>query len=87
MQPFNYSQKLWDSILTQALKSVEDGKCGMYRNIYVPYQVRSENYNKLNNDDKLIFLNGVRNQYWNKNGVHIGNNSNPYKNEMGRITE
>ena len=77
----NFSQKLWDNVLNKSIQNMEDGKCSMYRNIYVPMQVRKGRYDKLSLSDKVIFLRGIRNKYWDKNGVHIGDNSNPYKDE------
>jgi hypothetical protein len=81
MSNLNFSQKLWDSVLDNAIQNMDDGKCSMWRNVYVPMQVRKWGYKTLNSKDKIIFLNGIRNKFWDKDGVHIGDNSNPYKDE------
>jgi hypothetical protein len=81
MNNLNFTQKLWDNVLNQTMQNMVDGKCSMYRNVYVPMQVRKGNYNKLSSKDKVTFLMGIRNKYWDKDGVHIGDNSNPYEDE------
>ena len=83
----NYSQQLWNQILHQAELNMKDGKCSMYRNIYIPQKVRQGRYEDLTSSEKILFHNGVRNNLWSKDGVHIGDNSNPYKKSRERITE
>mgnify|MGYP001265190070 FL=1 len=83
----NYSQKLWNQILHQAEQNMEDGKCSLYRNIYIPMKVRQGRYDELTSSEKILFHNGIRDNLWNKDGVHIGDNSNPYKMSRDRITE
>ena len=83
----NYSQKLWNQILHQAELNMEDGKCSLYRNISIPMKVRQGRYSELTPSEKILFHNGVRNNLWSKGGVHIDDNSNPYKQSRDRITE
>jgi len=83
----NYSQVLWNQILHQSEMNMEDGKCSLYRNIYIPMKVRQGEYSKLTSSEKILFYNGIRDNLWNKNGVQIRDNSNPYKVSRDRITE
>ena len=85
----NYTHELWKQITIQAELNMlsEDEKCSLYRNIYIPMKVRQGGYDKLTSSEKILFHNGIRDNLWNKDGVHIGDNSNPYKMSRDRITE
>ena len=80
----NFSQKLWDNILKQATMNMDDGTCSMYRTVAIPMKVRQGGYSELQDWEKILFHNGIKNGDWWSNGVHKKNN-NPYNNR--RITE
>tara|TARA_B100000315_G_scaffold248108_1_gene277610 strand:+ start:441 stop:707 length:267 start_codon:yes stop_codon:yes gene_type:complete len=81
----NFSKELWNQIINQAEMNMGDGKCSMYRNIYIPLKVRQGGYDELKTSEKIFFHDGIRDGRWTKSGVHLQNN-NPYK-ETKRITE
>ena len=85
----NYTHELWKQITIQSELNMlsEDEKCSLYRNIYIPMQVRKSGYEELSQEDKMIFLQGVRDGSWDKQGNHIGDNSNPFVKSKNRITE
>ena len=45
----NYTHELWKQITIQAELNMlsEDEKCSLYRNIYIPMQVRKSGYEEL----------------------------------------
>ena len=85
----NYTHELWKQITIQAELNMlsEDEKCSLYRNIYIPMQVRKGEYDELSQEDKMIFLQGISDGSWDKHGNHIGDNSNPYVKSKNRITD
>ena len=79
----NFSQQLWNQIVHQAEMNMKDGHCSLYRHIYIPMKVKNGEYNDLSSSEKIFFYNGIRNNYWHKDGEHI--DSNPFRiTEVGR---
>ena len=84
--------KFWDNYFTENMEIlretlIEEG-CSLYRRIYIPMMVRKGGMNRLKKWEQDYFLDGISKGYWDKNGNHIGNNSNPYvKDNQNRIIE
>jgi len=78
----NYSEKLWNDLIT---KSIKTKSCGMHREVGIPYLVKLGKWKELADWEKEHFLNGIKKGKWDKVGNHLKNN-NPYKTK-GKITE
>jgi len=79
----NFSQKLWDDLISQDMKT---NSCGMEREVSIPYLVKLGKWNELEDWQKEHFIDGVKKGKWDKFGNHLKNN-NPYIQKKDGLAE
>ncbi len=81
----------WDSYFKENISVLGDRlieeECSLYRRIYLPMKVRKGEFKDLEKWEQQYFLDGITKGYWDREGNHIGDNSNPYVKNKKRITE
>ena len=81
----------WDNYFKENMDVLGDRlieeECSLYKRIYIPMKVRKGEFKNLEKWEQEYFLDGITKGYWDKEGNHIGDNSNPYKKKNKRITE
>jgi hypothetical protein len=89
----NYKDEIgwWEEYFNENIDVLGDRLvegCSLYRRIYIPMKVRKGEFEDLEKWEQEYFLDGITKGYWDKDGHHIGNNSNPYvKDNHNRLTE
>jgi hypothetical protein len=80
----------WDNYFKENMDVLGDRlieeECSLYRRIYLPMKVRKGEFKDLEKWEQQYFLDGITKGYWDNEGNHIGDNSNPYVKKK-RITE
>ena len=83
--------KWWGNYFKENMDVLKDGLleegCSLYKRIYIPMKVRKGEFKDLEKWEQDYFLDGITKGYWDKEGNHIGDNSNPYIKKKKRITE
>ena len=83
--------KWWDNYFKENMDVLGDRlieeECSLYRRIYLPMKVRKGEFKDLEKWEQQYFLDGITKGYWDREGNHIGDNSNPYVKNKKRITE
>ena len=83
--------KWWDNYFKENIDVLGDRlieeECSLYRRIYLPMKVRKGEFKDLEKWEQQYFLDGITKGYWDREGNHIGDNSNPYVKNKKRITE
>jgi len=87
----NYKDEIgwWDEYFKENIEVFGDRLvegCSLYRRIYIPMKVRKGEFEDLEKWEQQYFLDGITKGYWDTEGNHIGDNSNPYVKKK-RITE
>jgi len=81
----------WNNYFKENMDVLKDGLleegCSLYKRIYIPMKVRKGEFKELEKWEQDYFLDGITKGYWDKDGKHIGDNSNPYIKKKKRITE
>jgi len=81
----------WDNYFKENMDVLGDRlieeECSLYRRIYLPMKVRKGEFKDLEKWEQQYFLDGITKGYWDREGNHIGDNSNPYVKNKKRITE
>ena len=81
----------WDNYFKENMDVLGDRlieeECSLYRRIYLPMKVRKGEFKDLEKWEQQYFLDGITKGYWDREGNHIGDNSNPYIKKKKRITE
>ena len=80
----------WDNYFKENMDVLGDRlieeECSLYRRIYLPMKVRKGEFKDLEKWEQQYFLDGITKGYWDREGNHIGDNSNPYVKNKKRIT-
>jgi len=83
--------KWWDNYFKENIDVLGDRlieeECSLYRRIYLPMKVRKGEFKNLEKWEQQYFLDGITKGYWDREGNHIGDNSNPYIKKKKRIKE
>ena len=81
----------WKNYFNENMDVLKDGLleegCSLYKRIYIPMKVRKGEFKDLEKWEQDYFLDGITKGYWDKDGNHIGDNSNPFVKSKKRITE
>jgi len=81
----------WDNYFKENMDVLGDRlieeECSLYRRIYLPMKVRKGEFKDLEKWEQQYFLDGITKGYWDREGNHIGDNSNPYIKKKKRISE